>query len=218
MDEKIEKRFKNISKSKTFGNIIKIFDLDNKSVLDIGCSYGEFLSHFGDKSVGITIIEEEVKYAKHKGLDVRLGNVEPDDFILQEKFDVIFANNIFEHLYSPHGFLVKIKKYLKSDGFIILGVPCVPKIVSLIRFNKFKGSLAGAHINFFTKYTLTKTVEKAGYRVKTTRGFRFKNKFMDHLLDLIYPHFYVVAFPDENFKYSEKRMRELRGYSDMFSV
>ncbi|MFH1255611.1 MAG: hypothetical protein V1667_04050 [bacterium] len=46
-------------------------------------------------------------------------------------------------------------------------------------------------------------------------NFHFANKVIDHLLDPIYPHFYVVATPDPDFKYSEKRMRELIGYIDI---
>lgn len=210
--QKIEKRFENISKSKTLKNIVKSFGLDKKSVLDLGCSYGEFLVHFGPGSVGITITNEEVEYGKKRGLDIRYGNVESNDFVLEERFDVIFANNIFEHLYSPHAFLCKIKKYLKPDGILILGVPCIPKIVSLLYINKFRGSLAGAHINFFTRDTLIKTVESAGWSIQTTRGFHFLNKFIDRLLNPIYPHFYVVAQIDGNFKYTDKRMKELAGY------
>ena len=217
MDPKIEIRFKNTDKSKTFRNIVNTFDLDKKSVLDIGCSFGEFLIHFGKNSVGVTITKDEVEYGKKKGLDIRYGNIESDDFVLNEKFDAIFANNLFEHLYSPHNFLCKIKKYLKPDGILILGVPCIPKIVSLWHINKFRGSLAGAHINFFTRDTLVKTVERGGYNPITVRGFHFANKIIDHLLDTIYPHFYVVATPDFDFKYSEKRMKELVGYIDINS-
>ena len=84
----IKKRFENVSKSKTFQNIVKEFDLDKKSVLDIGCSYGEFLPHFGDGSTGISIIKEEVSYGVKNGLDVVYGNIENDDFSLNKKYDV----------------------------------------------------------------------------------------------------------------------------------
>ena len=215
MDTKIEKRFENTSKSKTFNNIVRIFDLDKKSVLDIGCSFGEFVARFGKGSTGITITKDEVEYGIKRGLDIRYGNIESDNFVLEEKYDAIFANNLFEHLYSPHNFLYKIKKYLKPNGILILGVPCIPKIVSLLHTNKFRGSLAVAHINFFTHDTLIKTVERGGWKPITTRGFHFANKFIDHLLDPIYPHFYVVATPDPDFKYSEKRMKELVGYIDI---
>ena len=212
MDAAAEKRFANASKSKTFLNKVHLFDLDKKSVLDIGCCNGEALVHFGSGSTGLTINPEEVATGKERGLDIRLGNIESDDFVLDQTYDVIFANNLFEHLYSPHAFLIKIKKYLKPDGLLILGVPCIPKIVSLLHITKFRGSLADSHINFFTRDTLIKTVERAGWNPMTTRGFHFANASVDHLLDPIYPHFYVVAKPDPNFKYSDKRMKELAGY------
>jgi len=214
VSESIEQRFTNSAKSKTFRNIVNRFDLSRKAVLDIGCSYGELLAHFGKGSVGITISKDEAEYGKAKGLDVRYGNIESDTFILNEKFDVIYANNLFEHLLSPHQFLVRIKKYLKPGGILILGVPCIPKMVSLLRFKKFRGSLALAHINFFTRETLIRTVEKAGWKPTAVRGFHFLNMLVDLFLNPIYPHFYMVAFPDPNFQYSEKRLKELAGYAD----
>lgn len=119
-------------------------------------------------------------------------------------------------MYSPHNFLCKIKQYLKPNGILILGVPCIPKIVSLFHINKFRGSLAVAHINFFTRDTLIKTVERGGWKPIVTRGFHFANKIIDYSLVLIYPHFYVVATPDPDFKYFEKRMKELVGYIDIY--
>lgn len=215
MDTEIEKRFANVDKSTTFKNIIRSFNLDTKAVLDIGCSYGEFVAHFGPGSVGVTITPDEVAYGKRKGLDIRYGNIEDKNFELKEKFDVIFANNIFEHLYSPHQFLVDVKKYLKEDGTLILGVPCIPKIASLVHIRKFRGSLAVAHINFFNRETLIKTTERGGWVVHSTRGYHFINPLIDHLLDPIYPHFYVEATPIKDFHYSEKRMKELAGYKDL---
>ncbi len=207
MDPKIEIRFDNIAKSKTFKHIVSACALGTKSVLDIGCSFGEFLIHFGKGSVGVTIIDEEIAYGKVKGLDIRYGNVDDNDFVLDQKFDAIFANNIFEHLYAPHSFLIKCKDYLRPGGMLVLGVPCIPKVVSLLKaHNKFRGSLADSHINFFTKDTLIKTVERAGYTVHMARGFHFASAPIDHLFDAAYPHFYIVATPDPNFAYSEKRL------------
>jgi len=216
MDKNIELGFKKQAKSKVFNNIIDIFGLNQKTVFDIGCSNGEFLIHFGQNSLGITIIQDEVDRGKSRGLNIQHGNIEYDDDINvpENSFDVIFANNLLEHLYSPHKFLNKIKKYLKKDGLLILGVPCIPILRCLLNFNKFRGSLAISHINFFNRYTLIKTVEKSGWNILNVRGFYFKNKIMDHFLDLIYPHFYVVAQVNHDFKYSAKRVRSLIGYND----
>lgn len=212
--EHIEQRFRNTARSKTFGNIVRAFGLDTKAVLDLGSSYGEFLANFGPGSVGVTIAPDEAAYGKSKGLDVREGNVEADDFALDKTFEIIFSNNLLEHLYSPHAFLHRIKKYLSPGGTLILGVPCIPTLAPLLRFKKFRGSLAEAHINFFTRETLRKTVERAGYDVREVRGFHFSNALLDHLLDPIYPHLYVIATPQPNFAYSEKRMKELAGYAE----
>jgi SAM-dependent methyltransferase len=214
-DKKIEKRFENVGKSKTFQNILKAYSLNKKSVLDIGSSYGEFLAHFGKGSVGLTISKEESDYGKERGLDNRYGNIEDENVPVNQKFDAIFANNIFEHLYSPHSFLIKVKKFLKDDGVLILGVPAVPKIVFLWKFSKFRGSLAHSHINFFTRQTLQKTVERGGWFVLENRSFHSKNSILDWLLNLIAPHFYVVARPDMNFSYHEKRQNELKGYKSI---
>lgn len=209
--EKIRRRFESVSNSMTFKHLREAFDLRKKAVLDIGCSFGEFLTHFGDGSVGITVREDEAQYGRKVKLDIRQANIESSDFILTEKFDVVFANNLFEHLYSPHRFLHRVKEYLKPGGILILGVPVIPKVVSLLRFSKFRGSLADSHINFFTKQTLVNTVERAGWEVVSVRSFHWASRW-DKILDSICPHFYIVARVDPNFSFSHKRMAELAGY------
>src|SRR3989338_4977888 len=179
MNSTIDKRFANVKRSKTFGNILRRFDLGNKKVLDVGCSYGEHLANFGAGSVGLTISAEEAEYGKAQGLDIRLGNIEGEVVQIEGQFDVIFANNILEHLFSPHHFLVEIKNYLAPEGLLILGVPCVPRFTSLTILAKFRGSLAASHINFFTRYSLVKTVERAGWYVLSARSFHFASPILD---------------------------------------
>lgn len=198
-----------VAKSATFQNIVTAYQLRDRRVLDIGCSYGEHLVYFGKDSIGITITESEIEFGKEKGIDIRYGNIEDSNFKIDEKFDAIFANNIFEHLFSPHYFLYRARKLLKEDGVLVLGVPCVPKFAFLLRIQKFRGSLSLPHINFWTVDTLQRTVERGGLRVRETRGFHFQNKFLDALFESVYPHFYCIATPIPNFKYPEGRMGEL---------
>ncbi|MBI4114349.1 MAG: class I SAM-dependent methyltransferase [Candidatus Niyogibacteria bacterium] len=216
---KINARFHNVAKSATFQNIITAYRLRDKRVLDIGCSYGEHLVHFGKGSVGLTITEPEIDFGKEKGINIRYGNIESSDFKTEGIFpaqggpamgwDAIFANNVLEHLFSPHYFLYKSRELLKENGILILGVPCVPKIVLLMHIQKFRGSLSLPHINFWTGDTLRRTVERGGFTVHETRGFHFQNKMLDAFFEPVYPHFYCVATPIKNFTYPEKRMGEL---------
>ena len=181
-------------------------------MLDIGCSFGEFLAHFGPGSTGLTIEKEEATYGQAHNLDVQYGNIE-EEHPLTKKYEVIFCNNLLEHLYSPHRFLTEVREHLQKDGLLILGVPCVPFPKQLMLLTKFRGSLASNHINFFISDTLALTVERAGWKIQTIRGFHFKNIFLDKIFHYFYPHLYVVAAPIETFEYSEKRKRELAGYA-----
>ena len=113
---------------------------------------------------------------------------------------------------------VKIKNYLKEDGILILGVPCVPYVQSLIRLRQFSGSLSPAHVNFFNRYTLQLFVEYGGWKVSKNSGFYFTNKILDFLFNFICPHFYIVAKVNKNFKYEEKRLIELSGYTKLIKV
>ncbi len=209
--DEIEARFRSVAHSKTFGHILDARGLRGKKVLDIGCSHGEFLAHFGPGSAGLTIMEREAQYGQARGLDVRLGNIEEPDVPVREdeKFDAIFANNILEHMYGPYAFLLRLRSFLAPGGIAIIGVPCVPKVVSLWHFKKFRGSLAVSHINFFTRDTLIKTIERAGWRVESARSFHVGPAWLDRLLDPIAPHFYITATPDPSFVYDKHQTLKL---------
>lgn len=213
--EQIEERFRQIAASRAFGNILPAYDLGRKAVLDVGCCHGEHLVHFGPGSRGLSVNPEEVAYGASRGLDIRLANVEQDELAEEQgAFDFVFASNVFEHLYSPHGFLVKIRRCLRPGGLLMVGVPVVPGLASLLRLRPFRGSLATAHVNFFTRHTLRLTVERAGWVVSRVRPFYFRSALLDALLGPVSPQFYAVATVDPGFRYHEKRLKELQGYLD----
>jgi len=139
----------------------------------------------------------------------------------ENAFDCIWANNLFEHLLSPHAFLVRLKRVSKSDGKIILGVPVVPRIVSLMRLKVFVGALASNHISFFTKETLKLTVERAGWDIECVSPFITGIGFVDSVLSCIAPHLYVVAKNNTKFHYPPKKIKEWEGevyYKDLLSI
>lgn len=84
----------------------------------------------------------------------------------------------------------------------------IPRLASLMSLIKFRGALAAAHVNFFTRESLQLTVERAGWPVKQIRPFIFTNYWLDYLASFLAPHLYVVAHNDANFKYPEKKLKE----------
>ncbi len=209
MDNK-EQRFSLVEKSKTFERIVNNFELNTKKVLDLGCGFGEHLSFFGKGSVGITTKNEEIGVGLKRGLVIKKGNVEFLEEIIETNnyFDIIWANNILEHLLSPHSFLMKLKKVSSERTILILGVPVIPILSFLAKFNRFRGSLADAHTGFYNKETLILTIEAAGWSIKEIRPFYFDNYFLDKIIAFISPFFYVIAEDKRDFVYSTKKCNE----------
>jgi len=216
------KRFNDIEKSHTFRHICELFELKQKSVLDIGCGQGQYLRHFGKGSLGITTAQEEVEFGVQNSLPIIFSNAEEmSNALVGKRFDAFWANNLFEHLLSPHSFLMKLKQFSAEESVLVLGVPVLPKILSLLKLNRFRGALASNHINFFNLRTLKLTVERTGWKVISIRPFIFKNSLLDKIIRPIAPHLYVVAKNDINFVYPAKKVGEWKDdekYRDLLSI
>jgi SAM-dependent methyltransferase len=207
--ESADKRFSPVDKSGTFNRILDVLSLRSKKVLDLGCGYGEYLVKFGKNSLGVTSTTDEVEYGRSRNIRIVKGNVELiENMNLSERFEAIWANNLFEHLLSPHSFLMTLKTVSEDKTLLILGVPVVPRIASLMKITKFRGALAGAHINFFTRESLRLTVERGGWKVRDIRPFFFSNIVLDRLFSFFAPHLYVVAYNDATFSYPDKKLKE----------
>lgn len=196
--------------SKTFKRIADRYDLPNKRVIDMGCGVGSYLQRFGADSIGITSRPDEVELGKKINRDLRLGNVEflADSLSVEEKFDVIWCSNIFEHLLSPHAFLVNLKKFSHQDTLLIMGTPMVPIIPAQLMFKAFRGSLATAHINFFNYHTYELTTNFAGWSTITSSSFYFENNFLNKLVNPFVPTVYIVAKNNPNYRYHSKKLTE----------
>jgi hypothetical protein len=170
----------------------------------------------------VTTAEDEVQFGRENGLNIILGNAEfLGETNFNTEFEAFWANNLFEHLLSPHAFLMNLKKMAQDDALVILGVPVVPEAVSLMNLRWWRGPLASNHVNFFTHTTLKLTAQYAGWEVLAVRPFIFKNSLLDSLVKPIAPHMYVVAKNKPDFKYSPKKIHEWEGdkhYADLLSI
>lgn len=93
-------------------------------VLDIGCGVGEVIDVFKDRGDRCTAIEVNpiaVEWMQKKGIAVFAGSF--DRFPETNKFDVIMAWGVVEHVVNPHEFLKKVKRHLKPGGVFASEVP-----------------------------------------------------------------------------------------------
>jgi len=115
-------------------SIIKIFrnrdkkkSLKKIKILDIGCGGGllcEPLTKLGAKVVGIDASEKNIKiakiHAKKSGLKIDYYCASPENFISNQKFDVILNMEIVEHVKDVNLFLKESSKFLKKNGIMFI--------------------------------------------------------------------------------------------------
>jgi SAM-dependent methyltransferase len=170
-----------------------------KKWLDLGAGDGTYLKFMSPGSIGLDIKSNAEKRIKSWNFNDPI----PSD--LENNFDVIWCSNLIEHVLSPHEFMIKIKKFLKPDGILIIACP-----QTLIK-NPFiyKGTLQGDHVNFYNLSTLKLSVKYSGYQILfagTPSFTKLGSKFA-----FIAPTIMVVARPIMNFQYPASAHKVLDG-------
>lgn len=98
-----------------------------KRILDVGCGAGSnarILKERGHLVWGITLSEEELRLSKPWCESIWLANVETDQFSLPtEHFDALLLSHVLEHLINPRETLVRLSRYIRKGGSILVAVP-----------------------------------------------------------------------------------------------
>src|SRR4030095_2612155 len=101
---------------------------DRLDILDIGCAQGTLallLAEQGHRVSALDIRQQFLEYAasRHETGDVRFicGNAMEVDFA--ERFDLIFANQIVEHLVCPLELTKRLAGWLKPGGRLVVTTP-----------------------------------------------------------------------------------------------
>src|SRR5690606_3892628 len=196
----------------------QLFPETAKTMLDVGCGEGAMASQlkekFGIETWGIEFMKEEGRKAGEKLHKVIIDTVEnaieqlPDDY-----FDVIYFNDVLEHLPYPDLVLKRIKQKLTKKGVVISSIPNVRyhSVFSQYIFKKdWKYEKAGVmdftHLRFFTSKSIRRMFEESGYKVIRHQGINrtssLKPYFYNLLLlftakDMFYVQFATVARIDK---------------------
>ncbi len=104
-----------------------------KEVLDLGCVQHTRISYLNKnwlhkaiisvaKSVkGLDLYKDGVVALQEQGYDVVYGDAQ--DFNIEQKYDVVVAGDLIEHLSNFDGFFKSVSSHLKDDGIFLIATP-----------------------------------------------------------------------------------------------
>lgn len=108
-------------------------DFVGKSVLDVGCGYGNACMHLVEqgaaRAVGIDVDSHVLSFGKraletdyaHLRDRVAFHDVDATGWETEERFDLVISKDSFEHIADPEGYMAVMKRYLEPGGTLAIG-------------------------------------------------------------------------------------------------
>ena len=139
--------------------ILKDYDSDSKTLLEIGCGSGDFLLQAAKKGfnvMGVEYSNHACSIARKKLKKYNSKIIEGEIYELKNtknKFDLIVFCDVLEHVRDPRVFLTKVHSLLKEDGRVFCVVPSLDSFTAkLLKYNWVEFKLE--HLSYFDSKTL----------------------------------------------------------------
>lgn len=158
--------------------------------LDVGCANGTFGNSIKQEQPtrevwGIEISEAAAEEAKAVLDKVFVGDaIEVIDELPDQYFDCICFNDSLEHMVDPYTLLGKIRGKLKNDrSIVVASIPNVryyKPLFGLIFKKDWRYADAGVldvtHLRFFTRKSIQRMFQDAGYSLQSITGINRTRK------------------------------------------
>lgn len=135
-------------------------------LLDIGAGVGTLLHVAAQREFdvhGVEISEWASAFARNEmNLPVITGTLE-DAKLLSRDYDVIIMNHVLEHVDNPRALLDEIRRILKDDGVLVIGVPNIGSIMAKCMGSRWASLRPEEHIWQFTPRTLRQLIGRTGF-------------------------------------------------------
>jgi SAM-dependent methyltransferase len=98
------------------------------ALLDVGCGYGHLLARFRDpyELFGVELSEHAAAVARSQLPRAHLIRADLQDGLpFRERFDVVLAINVVEHLSDPRAGVVSLREALSPGGVAVIHLPTI---------------------------------------------------------------------------------------------
>ncbi len=150
-----------VAKRNRLAGNLKKYLKDKPKILDIGCGTGIVMKKFESSAdiFGIDNSKSAVDFCKKRGLEkVKVGDAKKIPFD-DEKFDMVLALDIIEHIDDDIRVLNEVKRVLKKNGKFFVTVPAFSSLWS-------NHDIELQHKRRYSKSELKEKLAKAGFRIK----------------------------------------------------
>jgi 2-polyprenyl-3-methyl-5-hydroxy-6-metoxy-1,4-benzoquinol methylase len=180
-----------------------------KNVLELGCGDGVFGSilkqNYKCHVTGIDMHENSIIKAREK-IDVAYNaSIEDFDFFQLDKYDLIVANDLLEHLRDPWRVVKILRENLNDSGYFVASIPNI-RYYKIFKGLFLKGRwdyvdqgvLDRTHLRFFTKATMIDLFESSQYNVKAVYPINEKKikswQILNKALQAAFPELFTLQF------------------------
>jgi methionine biosynthesis protein MetW len=152
--------------------------IENKRILDLGCSSGIISSTYvnANKVFGVDKEFQSLKKAKTKKLFVVQQNLDKELAFKNNSFDFVICTDVLEHLINTAELIREINRILKKEGLLLINVPNELNFfnrikilfgMSFVNKNWFSEieEYNYPHLRFFTRKGLKKLLEKNNFKI-----------------------------------------------------
>jgi SAM-dependent methyltransferase len=135
-------------------------------VLEVGCGSGHFLRVLqtaGWDAIGLDFDPDAVATAHRAGVNARTSDLFAENFP-GGSFDVIFMDNVIEHLPEPPAVFAECHRVLRPGGRLILMTPNIDAYLHAFYGADWRGLEIPRHLYLFCAAAMRKLARGAGFR------------------------------------------------------
>jgi 2-polyprenyl-3-methyl-5-hydroxy-6-metoxy-1,4-benzoquinol methylase len=156
-------------------------------LLDIGCGAGRFLERAADlgwRVWGFDISADAVAEATRHIPQANIRRCTLDEFVTDERFDLIAMSHVLEHIADPVRTLERCRDLLAPTGRLLIGIPNIKSWEAKLFGRYWSGLDVPRHIVHFREDLLRRVLAGMGFSV-TIRPSMFASSMSESVIRML---------------------------------